>query len=141
IEWNESNFDLNICEYVKLAVKQNQWAFVSDYARAQALYEQGGIYMDIDVEVKLPFDDFLRHRAFSCFETKGSPFTAVWGAESGHPWPKRVLEFYDKKTDFDLTTNTVFISDLLIDEYGANPEKDEYQELADGIAIYPSTCF
>lgn len=141
IEWNESNFDFNVCEYVKLAVKQNQWAFVSDYARAQALYEQGGIYMDIDVEVKFPLDEFLVHRAFSGFETKGSPFTALWGTEAGHPWPKKVLDFYNQKTNFDLTTNTVFVSDLLINEYKVDAQKDEYQELADGIVIYPSTHF
>lgn len=141
IEWNEPNFDFNVCRYVELAVQKNQWAFVSDYARAQALYEIGGIYMDIDVEVKLPFDEFLEHRAFSGFEIKGSPFTAVWGTEKGHPWPKRVIDFYHTKNDFDLTTNTVFVSDLLIKEYGIDPLKDELQMGKDGIVIYPSTHF
>lgn len=141
IEWNESNFDLDCCEYVRLAVKEKQWAFVSDYARALALYEQGGIYMDIDVEIKLPLDEFLYHRAFSGFETKGSPFTALWATEKGHPWPKKVIEFYHNKPDFDLTTNTVFVSDLLISEYKVDPNKDEKQELAEGIVIYPSTHF
>ncbi len=141
IEWNESNFDLEICTYVKLAVENKKWAFVSDYARALALYEQGGIYMDIDVEVKFNLDEFLVHRAFSGFEIKGSPFTALWGTEKGHPWPKKVIDFYHTKTNFDLTTNTVFVSDLLIKEYGVDPQKDQYQEVADGIIIYPSTYF
>ena len=141
IEWNESNFDINCCEYVKLAAEKKKWAFVSDYARALALFEQGGIYMDIDVEVKFSLDEFLVHRAFSGFEIKGSPFTALWATEQNHPWPKKVLEFYNQKTDFDLTTNTVFVSDLLINHYNADPEKDEYQELEDGIVIYPSTYF
>lgn len=141
IEWNESNFDINQCEYVKLAAAQNQWAFVSDYARALALYEQGGIYMDIDVEVKLSLDEFLHHRAFSGFEIKGSPFTALWATEAGHPWARKVLDFYNHKTDFDLTTNTVFVSELLVKEYGIDPQKDEKQELKDGIVIYPSTYF
>ncbi|ADX67333.1 glycosyltransferase family 32 protein [Weeksella virosa] len=141
IEWNESNFDINCCEYVRLAAEQRKWAFVSDYARALALYEMGGIYMDIDVEVKLPLDEFLHHRAFSGFEIKGSPFTALWATEKGHSWAKRVIEFYNKKTNFDLTTNTVFVSDLLVKEYGINPDKDEYQKGKDGIVIYPSTYF
>lgn len=141
IEWNESNFDFNVCEYVQLAVQQNQWAFVSDYARALALYEMGGIYMDIDVEVKLPLDEFLHHRAFSGFEIKGSPFTALWATEKGHPWPKKVLEFYDQKADFDLTTNTVFVSDLLVNHYKVDANRDEEQHLDDGIVIYPSTHF
>ena len=141
IEWNENNFDINCCEYVMLAAKSKKWAFVSDYARALALYEQGGIYMDIDVEVKFPLDEFLAHRAFSGFEIKGSPFTALWGTEKGHPWAKRVTDFYNDKKGFDLTTNTVFVSDLLVKEYGIDPTKDEYQETKDGIVIYPSTYF
>lgn len=97
--------------------------------------------MDIDVEVKFSLDEFLVHRAFSGFEIKGSPFTALWATEAGHPWPKKVLDFYNEKTDFDLTTNTVFVSDLLVNHYKADPTRDEYQELADGISIYPSTYF
>lgn len=141
MEWNESNFDINCCTYVQLAAEKKKWAFVSDYARALALFEQGGIYMDIDVEVKFPLDEFLHHRAFSGFEIKGSPFTALWATEKGHLWPKRVLEFYNEKRSFDLTTNTVFVSDLLVSEYGIDPQKDEYQEGKDGIVIYPSTYF
>lgn len=141
MEWNESNFDINCCEYVRLAAENKKWAFVSDYSRALALYQYGGIYMDIDVEVKLSLDEFLTHRAFSGFEIKGSPFTALWATEKGHPWAKRVVDFYEKKTEFDLTTNTVFVSDLLVKEYGIDPNRDEYQEGNDGIVIYPSTYF
>lgn len=32
-EWNEANFDVNCCSYVKEAYKAQKWAFVSDYAR------------------------------------------------------------------------------------------------------------
>ncbi|MGS0748160.1 glycosyltransferase family 32 protein [Halpernia sp. GG3] len=141
IEWNESNFDISCCDYVKLAAEKRQWAFVSDYARALALFNEGGIYMDIDVEVKHSLNEFLHHRAFSGFEITGSPFTALWATEKNHPWPKKVLDFYNQKSDFDLTTNTIFVSELLEREYKINPDKDEYQELADGIAIYPSSYF
>lgn len=141
IEWNESNFDVNCCEYVRLAAERKQWAFVSDYARALALFDQGGIYMDIDVEVKHNLDEFLHHRAFSGFEIVGSPFTALWATEKGHIWAKKVLDFYNQKTDFDLTTNTVFVSELLIKEYKVDANTDSYQELGDGIVIYPSSYF
>ncbi len=140
-EWNETNFSMESCPYVKKAAEQKKWAFVSDYARALALFKEGGIYLDIDVEVKLPLDEFLQHRAFSGFEIKGSPFTALWGTEPNHPWPQKVLDFYHQKKDFDLTTNTVFVSDLLVAQYKIDPNKDEYQELEDGIVIYPSTYF
>ena len=32
-EWNEDNFDINICTYVKQAYEAKKYAFVSDYAR------------------------------------------------------------------------------------------------------------
>ena len=31
IEWNESNFDVNICDFTKKAYKNKKWAFVADY--------------------------------------------------------------------------------------------------------------
>ena len=48
IEWNESNFDITCCDYVREAYNAQKWAFVSDVARLYALVTQGGIYMDTD---------------------------------------------------------------------------------------------
>ena len=58
-EWNESNFDLNACAYVKEAYAAKKWAFVSDYARFWILYHHGGLYFDTDVEVVRSFDEIL----------------------------------------------------------------------------------
>ena len=33
VEWNERNFNINVCDYVKEAYTEQRWAFVSDYAR------------------------------------------------------------------------------------------------------------
>jgi hypothetical protein len=51
IEWNENNFDINVCDYTKQAYENKKFAFVSDYARLFALYYHGGIYLDTDVEI------------------------------------------------------------------------------------------
>ena len=59
-EWNEDNFDINICAYVKEAYDNKRWAFVSDYARFWILYNYGGLYFDTDVEAIKSFDDILR---------------------------------------------------------------------------------
>ena len=63
-EWNESNYDLNYCPYVKEAYEAKKWAFVSDYARFDILYKYGGLYFDTDVEVIKSFDDILKNGAF-----------------------------------------------------------------------------
>ena len=62
IEWNEQNFDINICPFVKQAYENKKWAFVSDYARLYALYENGGIYLDTDVELIKPLDKLIEEK-------------------------------------------------------------------------------
>ena len=49
--WNEDSFDINTVPYVKEAYEARKFAFVTDYIRLYALYHEGGIYMDTDVEV------------------------------------------------------------------------------------------
>ena len=65
--WNEDNFDVNTTPYTKEAYEARKFAFVSDYARLVALYLEGGIYLDTDVEVFKPFDSLLAHSAFAGF--------------------------------------------------------------------------
>lgn len=62
--WDESNFDLNCCDYVKEAYQAKKWAFVSDYARFKVLYDDGGLYFDTDVELIKPIDDILARGPF-----------------------------------------------------------------------------
>lgn len=57
VEWNEDNFDVNCCDYVREAYQTKKWAFVSDYCRFWVLYNYGGIYLDTDVEIIKPIDD------------------------------------------------------------------------------------
>lgn len=63
-EWNESNFNLTICDYVREAYEQKKWAFVSDYARFWILYHEGGVYLDTDVELLKSIDPILENGAF-----------------------------------------------------------------------------
>lgn len=68
IEWNESNFDVNCCDYVKEAYEAKKWAFVSDFARLKIVYDNGGIYLDTDVELIRSLDKFLQYDSFFGFE-------------------------------------------------------------------------
>ena len=63
-EWNEDNFDMNSCAYVKEAYEAKKWAFVSDYARFEILYKYGGLYFDTDVELVKSFDDIVSKGTF-----------------------------------------------------------------------------
>ncbi|KRL62677.1 glycosyltransferase family 32 protein [Lactobacillus psittaci] len=142
IEWNESNFDIHENKYVEQAYKQKKWAFVSDYIRAKAIYEYGGIYLDTDVLVLDNLEELLSNKCFVGFENKDNPFTAVFGAEKGHPLIKDMLDYYnDRDFEFDKQdqmagVNTVSVSDILKEKYGAIPNNQE-QVLKDDIHVYP----
>ena len=50
-EWNETNYDVNKNSFLKKCYEARKFAFVSDYARFDILYEHGGLYLDTDVEI------------------------------------------------------------------------------------------
>ena len=67
--WSTENFDISAApNYVQEAFKQRKWAFVADYIRMYALYHEGGIYLDSDVKILKPFDEFLHYNFFSSLE-------------------------------------------------------------------------
>ena len=96
IEWNEKNFDVNSCAFVREAYKNKKWAFVSDYVRLKVLQQYGGIYLDTDVEVKKTFDDLLYHEMFVGFIYDCSIGTAVIGAIPNHIIINSMVELYEK---------------------------------------------
>lgn len=141
IEWNESNFDIEQHPFVKVAYEAKKWAYVSDYIRAYAIYNYGGIYLDTDILLLDNFDDFLNHRAFVGFENPNYPFTAAFGAEKGHPLVKDMLDYYDELDTYHFdfkNNNTISVSDILINKYGCKVG-NMYQILKEGIAVYPDT--
>lgn len=79
-QWNEYNFDVNENQYCSEAYRAKKWAFVSDYARLKILYDNGGIYMDTDVEVVRSLDPLLQYRAFSGFESEHAISTGAMGS-------------------------------------------------------------
>lgn len=85
IEWNESNYDIKSNPYVCEAYEAKKWAFVSDFARVDIIYHNGGIYLDTDVELLKPFDPLLQEKCFFGTEPSGFVATGVgFGAEKGN---------------------------------------------------------
>ena len=95
IEWNEDNFDIHSNTYVEEAYIAKKYAFVTDYVRLYVLYNNGGIYMDTDVEILKPIDRFLNEKAFSSFENNNTLSTGIMGAEKGNLWIKDLMDEYN----------------------------------------------
>lgn len=113
--------------------------------RLYALYTDGGIYMDTDVEVLGSYDQFLHHHAFSGFETDGNVPTGMMAAEKGSIWAKELLEGYLNRTfvkkdgTLDMTTNTVVITKYMVEK--GLILNNTYQEIPNLCAMYPADYF
>lgn len=100
--WNEDTFDVNSVPYVKEAYSVQKYAFVTDYIRLWALNKFGGIYLDTDVEILKPLDQFLTLPAFSGYEvivnTSFCPImTGLMASEAGGTWVQEQLAYYNNK--------------------------------------------
>lgn len=119
--WNEDRFDIQGVPYVKEAYESGKYAFVTDYVRLFALYTEGGIYMDTDVEVIKPYDDLLDLSGFTGYEGSKSlpPVTGTMASEPGNAWVKEQLDSYLgahfilPDGTLDTTTNTVRITRIM----------------------------
>lgn len=113
-QWNESNFDVSAHPFTKAAYEAKAWAFVSDYARLKILYENGGIYLDTDVELLKPLDDLLDTPCFVAVDqVDGVVATGLgFGAEAKSTAVKAMLDIYDN-VEYDENNRKAFACPLL----------------------------
>lgn len=100
INWNDSNFDWNVCEYAKKSRENNLYAFCSDYVRFWALYNYGGIYLDSDVMVYKSFDELLKMKRIVTREVTFNVVehfeAAIVGCEKGDSAFGKIVKYYNK---------------------------------------------
>lgn len=141
--WDESNLPPD-SRHLKLLLRHRKWAFVSDYVRLYALYTEGGIYLDTDIEVVRPFDPLLGESCFIGFQQKG-PITqdslngAVIGAVPGHPYIKDCLDLHTNSfyARIKPILNPVVMSRVAIG-YGLDHYGDQVLR---GVRLFPTEAF
>lgn len=99
--WRKFAPDFEICEwdigrlrrmgplprFVEAALAARKWAFASDWARFAIVAAEGGVYLDLDVELVRPIDGIL----------KNGPFFAL--SSDDPPWVDPGLGFAAEKGD------------------------------------------
>ncbi len=145
IEWNENNFPLHEFPFAQQALENRKFAFISDVCRLYALREMGGVYMDTDVEVLRPLDDFLHLAAFSGFENDDFVPTGIMASEKGGAWVRELLAYYDNRPfvnaggSLETTSNTVIITEMM------KPKgfvmNNQFQEIPGYVTFYPNDYF
>ena len=147
-EWNESNYNVHKIPYIHEAYDAKKYAFVSDYARFDILYHEGGLYFDTDVEVIRNMDDIINKGAFmgcerECINSSVNPGLGL-GVAPGLGLYAEILDgyltrhFLKEDGSLDQMTIVTYTTRLLC-KYGLK-NSNEIQLVA-GIYIYPKEYF
>ncbi len=129
MKWDFNRFPKNKSIWVSEAFDNKKYAFAADYLRLYALYNYGGIYMDMDVEVLKSFNPMLELKSMLCYETvelKGhgpSIEAATMGVEKHSQWIKDCLDYYEGRHfvlpngKFDMRILPLIIMEILTKKY------------------------
>jgi hypothetical protein len=110
LDWGRLNPDFEICEsnkqnshfddyeFARHAFEEKRWGFLSDVVRLQKLYEEGGFYLDADVELIRPLrvlepegDFLIMGYMYDCALDGG-----VLYSPPGHPLIGNLLKEYHR---------------------------------------------
>jgi mannosyltransferase OCH1-like enzyme len=95
VHWDAEKARATGIAWVSEALEQKKWAFAADAVRLYALWTEGGIYLDTDVEVLRLFDDLLERPYFFGYENGSKRIEgAVMGCEPGCEPVAAALEYY-----------------------------------------------
>ena len=100
IKWDFNRFPKDKSIWVSEAFNNKKYAFAADYIRLYALYNYGGIYLDMDVEVLKPFDEFLQLNTMLSYENYNpihSLEVAAFGVAKNESWIGECLKYYDDR--------------------------------------------
>ena len=143
--WNEDNFDYKSCQYAREAYEAKKWAFVSDYARLKILAENGGIYVDTDVELLKPLDDLLKNEAFMGFEHGlGVNSGLITGAEKNQKVISELKKQYEKMHflnqdgSLNMTSCVKYTTDFMM---GKGLKKENAKQIIEGVTVFPTEYF
>ncbi len=142
IEWNEKNYDVNKHIFTKEAYGNHKYGFVSDLARFDILYEQGGVYLDTDVMLIKSMDMLLHEEGFIGVEKWGNINSGGGcGFIPKHPIVKEIIEYRDEYPfiledgSLNTETNGIYETKIFLDK-GFKPN-NKYQIIGN-VSIYPS---
>ena len=98
-KWDFSVFDKSSSVWVQEAFDNKKYAFACDYIRLFALYNYGGIYLDMDIEILKNLDTFLSNEYMMAKERPDQVWieAGCMGAEKKAPFILDCLKYYQDK--------------------------------------------
>jgi mannosyltransferase OCH1-like enzyme len=129
--WNELNSPMDH-PYVQEMYAQKKWAFVSDYIRFWALKNEGGLYLDTDMEVLKPLDGLLATVSGSGFvgtSQSDQIESSIIGAVPHADFIDQALNFYNTTTIYTIRDTSPLVLSGAVTQTKA------------GVTVFPSQYF
>lgn len=143
IEWNETNLNLDKIskesKYFAECRKRKLYAFMADYLRIKILYEQGGIYIDTDVQAIKSLNPLLDRNLILGYEectidvVNKQIGTGFIAAEKGNWFIKKIYDFYNKEI---MQSEDYIIPVIMTNIYNKLPKEEKEK-----IEILPKEYF
>lgn len=153
VRWDESNYDVAKNKYMFEAYTSGKFAFASDYARVDILFNHGGVYFDNDVELLNGIDHLLQLDAFCAMSyapnTSNTAETGLgngagFGAQKGNFILQEVLDLYKKHSfinkdgSYNLMNCDYYLGKVLL-EHGLKPQNK--LQTVGNMTILPTDVF
>ena len=146
VRWDEHNYDVTKNDYMREAYEAKKWGFVPDYGRLDILYNNGGFYLDTDVELIKSLDSLRDNEALMGFEdgmhvSPGLIIAAVPKNLVIHEIMERIYKdrhFRLPDGSLDITPSPQMNTELLTN-WGLRG--DNSLQVVRGITVYPTEYF
>ena len=139
--WTEDSCNMSH-PFVKLSYCNKSYAFTVDYLRLKTIYEYGGIYLDVDVELLKPINSLPNNFVAIENEFNSIAFGLIYGANKGNEVIKDLMHMYDHIYYEDDKKYDIISPNLTTDYFKSRGY--EYKEgIHDflGFTVYPSEYF
>ena len=144
MRWDESNIDLDKYKFCRDAYDAKKYAFASDVIRVDVLYNYGGIYLDIDVQLLKSIDELITNE--NCvlgFETAKYIGAGIFVVTTPQNIDfKNILDRY-KNLEFSVDEMTsITIGDIFTDYYETKGlVREDRTQRIDGAVVYSAEYF
>ena len=150
-EWGDDAMAGVANRYAREAYASRKWAFAADWLRLKVLHDNGGFYLDSDMEIMKPIDGFLANDLTMGLVNRNGKVLFNGGFIGCKPHDEVIggflaendgIPFIKPNGELDQTPNTVRMVDYFARRWNVHPRSwNETIDMGSGRKIYPADFF
>ncbi len=131
-EWND---------FTKFAVESKNYEALENYLKMKVIYEQGGMFIDVDMDPILRFNPENKPKLQLGFEHKNSITTGFIACEKRNSFAKSVIEYYESLINPAYIPSANVIWTEMLHAHFEDIKKNELAIVKEDIIVYDVNAF